>query len=118
MPSASVPDGSHAAPGAELPDFGALDLLATMVAVVNPAGHCVFVNAAFENVLGLSRKSVLRGSVFDWVVDGPVFRDTVAAVSRNDFSTSRFEAQLRRPTAPGPRGPAPGRPTAIPFPCT
>ncbi len=79
--------------------FGALDLLATMVAIVNPEGRCVFVNAAFENVLGLSRRSVLRGSVFDWIVDAQVFRDTVAAVSRNDFSTSRLEAQLRRPTA-------------------
>ena len=80
-------------------DFGALDLLATMVAVINPDGQCVFVNAAFEEFLGLSRRSVLRGSVFDWIVDAQVFRDTVAAVSRNDFSTSRLEAQLRRQSA-------------------
>ncbi|HEX7441937.1 MAG TPA: nitrogen regulation protein NR(II) [Caldimonas sp.] len=80
-------------------DFGALDLLATMVAVINPDGHCVFVNAAFEEFLGLSRRSVLRASVFDWIVDAQVFRDTVAAVSRNDFSTSRLEAQLRRQSA-------------------
>ena len=79
--------------------YSALDLLATMVAIVSPEGRCVFVNAAFENVLGLSKKSVLRGSVFDWIVDAQVFRDTVAAVSRNDFSTSRFEANLRRPGA-------------------
>jgi two-component system nitrogen regulation sensor histidine kinase GlnL len=79
--------------------YGGLDLLATMVAIVNPSGRCIFVNAAFENVLGLSRRSVLRGSVFDWIVDAQVFRDTVAAVSRNDFSTSRLEAQLRRPGA-------------------
>ncbi len=77
--------------------YAALDLLATMVAIVSPQGQCIFVNAAFENVLGLSRRSVLRGSVFDWIVDPQVFRETVAAVSRNDFSTSRLEAQLRRP---------------------
>jgi two-component system nitrogen regulation sensor histidine kinase GlnL len=76
--------------------FGALDLLATMVAIVDPHGHCVFVNAAFEEFLGLSRRSVLRGSVFDWIVEPQVFRETIAAVSRNDFSTSRLEALLRR----------------------
>ena len=79
--------------------FAALDLLATMVAIVNRKGQCVFANAAFENVLGLSRRSVLRGSVFDWFVDAQVLRDTVAAVSRNDFSTSRLEARAAPPGA-------------------
>ena len=30
--------------------------------MVAPDGPCVFANASFENVLGLSRRSVLRGS--------------------------------------------------------
>ena len=77
--------------------YAALDHLATMVAVVQPDGRCVFVNAAFESVLGLSRRSVLRGSLFDWFVDARVVSDTVAAVARNDFATSRFEGLLRRP---------------------
>jgi len=87
------------APGARRADslsFGALDLLATMVAIVDRQGHCVFVNASFEEFLGLSRRSVLRGSMFDWIVEPQVFRETIAAVSRNDFSTSRLEAHLRR----------------------
>src|SRR5205814_2125647 len=41
--------------------YTALDHLATMVAIVQPDGRCVFANAAFEHVLGLSRRSVLRG---------------------------------------------------------
>jgi len=77
--------------------YGALDLLATMVAVVAADGSCRFVNAAFEDVLGLSRRSVLRGSLEDWFVEADRLRETVAAVSRNAFSTSRLEAQLRRP---------------------
>jgi len=77
--------------------YGALDLLATMVAVVGADGQCRFVNAAFEDVLGLSRRSVLRGSLEDWFVEADRLRETVAAVSRNAFSTSRLEAQLRRP---------------------
>ncbi len=68
-----------------------------MVAIVTPAGECVFANSSFENVLGLSRRSMSRGAVFDWFIEPQVLRDTVAAVSRNSFSTSRLEAQLKRP---------------------
>jgi two-component system, NtrC family, nitrogen regulation sensor histidine kinase GlnL len=93
------------AASARTPDAGAayasFDHLATMVAVVTFDGRCVFANASFENVLGLSRRSVQRGSVFDWFVDAQMLRDTVAAVARNEFSTSRLEALLRRP---GPTG--------------
>ena len=79
--------------------FTAFDHLATMVAVVHADGRCVFANAAFEHVLGLSRRSVLRGSLFDWFVDPQALRDTVAAIVRNDYSTSRLEAQLKRPAS-------------------
>lgn len=68
-----------------------------MVAIVTPEGDCVFANSSFENVLGLSRRSLSRGSVFDWFSDARLLRDTVAAVSGNAFSTSRMEAQLKRP---------------------
>ncbi|MBX3605061.1 MAG: PAS domain-containing sensor histidine kinase [Piscinibacter sp.] len=77
-----------------------------MVAVVTPEGRCVFANASFENVLGLSRRSVQRGSLFQWFVESDMLRDTVAAVARNEFSTSRLEAQLRRP-GPGGGDPLP-----------
>ncbi len=70
-----------------------------MVAVIAADGQFVFANAAFESVLGLSRSSVLRGSLFDWLVDPQRLRDTVAAVMRNDFAVSRLEAHLRRPAS-------------------
>jgi two-component system nitrogen regulation sensor histidine kinase GlnL len=76
-----------------------LDLLATMVAIVTPEGECIFANSSFENVLGLSRRSMSRNSVFEWFVDAQLLRDTVAAVSRNAFATSRLDAQLKRPGA-------------------
>jgi len=79
--------------------YAAFDHLATMVAVVGNDGDCVFANASFENVLGLSRRSVQRGSLFDWFVDSQRLRDTVAAVARNEYSTSRLEALLKRPGA-------------------
>jgi two-component system nitrogen regulation sensor histidine kinase GlnL len=77
----------------------ALDLLATMVAIVTPAGDCIFCNSSFETVLGLSRRSMSRTSAFDWFVDSQLLRDTVAAVSSNAFATSRLDAQLKRPGA-------------------
>ena len=77
--------------------YAAFDHLASMVAVVSAAGECIFANAAFEHVLGLARRSVQRAVVFDWFVDAQQVRDTVAAVIGNQFSTSRFEGQLRRP---------------------
>jgi two-component system nitrogen regulation sensor histidine kinase GlnL len=87
--------------------FAAFDHLATMIAVVDDAGQCLFANASFENVLGLSRRSVQRGSLFDWFVDGQRLSDTVQAVCRNDFSTSRLEALLRRPGGAGHAEPLP-----------
>ena len=41
----------------------ALDLLATMVAVVRPSGECLHVNAKLEDTMGVSRRTLLRGSV-------------------------------------------------------
>jgi two-component system nitrogen regulation sensor histidine kinase GlnL len=96
----SKPKPARPALPGDLPGrYEAFDHLATMVAVVRDDGSCLFANAAFENVLGLPRRSVLGGSLFDWFIDANSVRDTVAAVVRNDFSTSRFEALLRRPVS-------------------
>ncbi|MEY4560929.1 MAG: hypothetical protein RLZZ618_206 [Pseudomonadota bacterium] len=95
MPSVS-PSASRSTPDGTA-GLQAFDHLATMVAVVQRDGSCLFANAAFENVLGLSRRTVVRGSLFDWFVETQILRDTVSAVLRNDVSTSRFEALLRRP---------------------
>jgi two-component system, NtrC family, nitrogen regulation sensor histidine kinase GlnL len=87
--------------------YAAFDHLATMVAVVGVEGQCVFANASFESVLGLSRRNVQRSSVFDWFADPAQLRDTVLAVSRNEFSTSRLDAHLRRPAG------SPGEPLQV-----
>lgn len=79
--------------------YAAFDHLATMVAIVQADGRCVFANAAFEHVLGLSRRSVLRGSLFDWFVDPGPLRDTICAVVRNEYATSRMQALLKRPAS-------------------
>jgi two-component system nitrogen regulation sensor histidine kinase GlnL len=75
--------------------FEAFDLLASMVALVEPDGRCLSVNTAFEQAFGVSRKSVTRGSIYDWFVDPALLREAVTAVSRNQVATSRFDALLR-----------------------
>ena len=74
----------------------ALDLLATMVGVVAPDGQLLFVNAKFETVAGLSRRTLVRGNLYDWVVDTRQLRETIAAVCRNEIATGRFDAVMRR----------------------
>jgi len=93
LSAAAVPDGVTATDAANFP---ALDLLATMVAVVSADGGLLFVNAMLEAVAGLSRRTLMRTSLFDWFVDARQLRDTLAAVVRNDVSTARFDAVMKR----------------------
>ena len=76
-------------------NFDTFDMLATMVAVVRPDGECLFANAAFENVMRLSRRAVQRSNLFDWFADACRLSDTVSGVARNAYSSSRFDALLR-----------------------
>ena len=74
-----------------------LDLLATMVAVAQPDGQCLVINASFEQLLGVSRQRLAERSLLDAFVEPRQLLDTLAAVARNDYATGRFEALLRRP---------------------
>jgi len=74
----------------------AFDLLATMVAVVRPSGECLFANAKLEDTMGVSRKTLLRGNLLEWLVEPGPLRSTLAATAANVVATGRFEGQLRR----------------------
>ncbi|MGM9491043.1 nitrogen regulation protein NR(II) [Ideonella sp. YS5] len=85
--------------GASRPDstgLDALDLLATMVAVVRPDGECLFVNAQLESVIGVSRRTLTRRHMHEWLREPASLLEAIAAVARNEFSTRRFEGALRR----------------------
>ncbi len=97
--TAAGPPAAGAPRADDADSYAALDLLATMVAVVTPEGECIFANSSFENALGLSRRNMSRVSAFDWFADAPRLQATVLAVSSNAFATSRLEAQLKRPGA-------------------
>jgi len=97
----SVTDRNPAHPGRNdrLPERGrydALDLLATMVAVVRADGDLLFVNARFEDVAGLSRRTLMRTSLFDWFADKQQLRETLSAVAHNEIATSRFDGTMKR----------------------
>ncbi len=78
------------------PSYDAFDLLATMVAVVDPEGRVLFANAVVENHVGASRKAIVGGTVAEWVCDARPLREALQAVARNDIATARFDAELRR----------------------
>ncbi|WBY01083.1 nitrogen regulation protein NR(II) [Ramlibacter tataouinensis] len=76
--------------------FQAFDLLATLVAVVATDGRVLFANAALEDALGMSRRSI-RGSPFpDCFAEPQLLRTALAGVGSNEFATLRYEAGLLR----------------------
>jgi two-component system nitrogen regulation sensor histidine kinase GlnL len=79
--------------------FEPFDLLATMVAVVRANGECVFANTTFEDVMRLSRRTMVGANLFDWFSDPQRLAEVVGAVAANNVASSRFDAALRR----GPR---------------
>ena len=76
--------------------FHSLDLLATLVAVVDTQGHVLFANAALEDALGMSRRSITGVRMQDCFTD-PALLDTALMGARgNEFAALRYDAHLRR----------------------
>jgi two-component system nitrogen regulation sensor histidine kinase GlnL len=94
--AAAGPASNWPWPANTLPGFDAFDQLATMVALVDAQGACQQANAALENVLGVSRRVLQRGNVFEWLGEAALLRTTLEAVAGNQVSTSRFDATLQR----------------------
>jgi two-component system nitrogen regulation sensor histidine kinase GlnL len=92
-------DGSRAVFGV---DLSALDQLATMVAVADSEGRCLYANAMLEAVVGLARRTLTRGHLGDWFGEPAALAEAIAAVSRNEFSARRFDGAVKRaPMAAG-----------------
>jgi len=78
------------------PGFEPFDQLASMVALVASDGRCWQANSALENVMGVSRRALMRGSILDWLAEPEQLRETLGLVARNEVATSRFDGALRR----------------------
>lgn len=77
--------------------FQSFDLLATLVAVLNPDAAVLFSNSALEDVLGSSRKTI-DGSYFPEVFTEPSqLQSALDGLRENEFSTLRYDAWLKRP---------------------
>ena len=78
--------------------FQALDLLATLVAVVGTDGAVLFTNAALEDALGMSRRSI-NGALFqDCFTDPQLLQNALAGAHDNEFAALRYDAWLKRLT--------------------
>ncbi len=81
--------------------YEAFDHLATMVAIARPDGRCLLANSTLENMIGVSRRALQRGSVLDWLIDPAPLAETLMAVARNEVATGRFDAAMKRPPSLG-----------------
>ena len=76
--------------------FVSFDLLATPIAVLDAQGRTVAVNAALEDALGLSRRTLQGQLLADHFVDPQPLRQALQGVQANEFAALRYEASLRR----------------------
>jgi two-component system nitrogen regulation sensor histidine kinase GlnL len=76
--------------------FQSFDLLATLVAVVKTGGTVEFANAALEDALGISRRSIVGSHFPDSFVEPLPVASALQGVGSNDFTVLRFDARLLR----------------------
>jgi two-component system nitrogen regulation sensor histidine kinase GlnL len=76
--------------------FQAFDLLATPVAVLQGQGRVRFVNAALEDALGMSRRTLYDTHLPDYFLDPQPLTTALQGAQSNEFAALRYEAQMRR----------------------
>ncbi|MDO8280538.1 MAG: PAS domain-containing protein, partial [Burkholderiaceae bacterium] len=76
--------------------FQALDLLATLVAVVDPQGRVLFANAALEDALGMSRRSIAGAMLQACFTEPAQLESALQGASGNQFAALRYDAWLKR----------------------
>ena len=72
------------------------DLLATLVAVVRPDGAVVFANAALEDALGTSRRTIEGNSFADFFNEPDLLRNALSGAVGNEFAALRYDDAIRR----------------------
>ena len=90
--SLGVPLGAAALP----PRFQAFDLLATLVAVVRTNGVVVFANAALEDALGTSRRTIEGSYLPDCFTEPHILQNALEGAGSNEFAALRYDAWLKR----------------------
>lgn len=76
--------------------FQALDMLATLVAVVDGEGNILFANNALEDAIGLSRRSLGGVPMTDWFTLPELLQNALQGARGNEYAVIRYDAFLRR----------------------
>jgi two-component system nitrogen regulation sensor histidine kinase GlnL len=76
--------------------FQSFDLLATLVAVVQSDGTALFANAALEDALGVSRRSIVGSHFPDSFTDPEHLMTALVGAEGNEFAALRYDAGLLR----------------------
>ncbi len=76
--------------------FQSLDLLATLVAVVSADGAVLFANAALEDALGMSRRSIAGTQLPDCFTEPLLLQNALSGARGNEFAALRYDAWLKR----------------------
>jgi two-component system, NtrC family, nitrogen regulation sensor histidine kinase GlnL len=76
--------------------FQSLDLLATLVAVVDAEGHVLYANAALEDALGTSRRSIANTLFQECFTEPALLVNALSGARGNEFAALRYDAWLKR----------------------
>lgn len=77
--------------------FQPFDLLATLVAIVRDDGSVVYANAALEDALGMSRRSIEGSRLAEHFSEPQVLLSALGGLRDNEFAALRYDAWLKRP---------------------
>jgi two-component system nitrogen regulation sensor histidine kinase GlnL len=83
-------------PSTAPPRFQPFDLLATLVAVVHGDGAVVYANAALEDALGMSRRSIEDSALAEHYTEPQVLLQALDGLRANEFAALRYDAWLKR----------------------
>ena len=76
--------------------FQSLDMLATLVAVVSSSGDVLYANAALEDALGMSRRSITGTPLQECFTDPSLLESALSGARGNEFAALRYDAFLKR----------------------
>jgi two-component system nitrogen regulation sensor histidine kinase GlnL len=79
-----------------IPRFAALDLLSTLVVVVDDKGAVVFANAALESAMGMSRRMLEGGEFAQHLSDPSLLRSGLGAAHGQGYAAMSFDTGLQR----------------------
>ena len=76
--------------------FHSFDLLATLVTVVRSDGTVLFANAALEDAIGTSRRTIEGSPLPDYFAEPGLLRNALDGAGSNEFAALRYDAWLKR----------------------